>query len=149
MNCNVGIYLRKGTIYIPTMGKMDEGFYRGVEPVAAVPASNTEEVRQALRATIARGNPVVPILRRSEIPPPVLLKYAGVKSWPAFERGMLFWDITDEDGMFRIAGQKKESDGMWHDDAEQIVAFPRGATTHDVVERMIAILQAAIRPERR
>jgi len=38
---------------------------------------------------------------------------------------------------------------MWHDDAEQIVAFPREATTHDVVERMIAILQAAIRPERR
>jgi hypothetical protein len=38
---------------------------------------------------------------------------------------------------------------MWHDDAEQIVAFPRGVTTHDVVERMIAILQAGIRPERR
>jgi len=37
------------------MGKMDEGFYRGVEPVAVVSASNTEEVRQALRATIARA----------------------------------------------------------------------------------------------
>jgi hypothetical protein len=65
---------------------MDEGFYRGVEPVAVVSASNTGELRQALRATIARGNPAVPILRRSEIPLPVLLKYAGVKSWSAFER---------------------------------------------------------------
>jgi hypothetical protein len=88
MNCH--LYLRRGTVYLPTMGKMDEGFYRGVEPVADVSASNTEEIRQALRATIARGNPVVPILRRSEIPPPVLLKYAGVKSWSTFERGMLF-----------------------------------------------------------
>jgi hypothetical protein len=148
VNCNVGIYLRKGTIYIPTMGKMDEGFYRGVEPVAAVPASNTEEVRQALRATIARGNPVVPILRRSEIPPPVLLKYAGVKSWSAFERGMLFWDIKENNGAFRIAGQRKQSDGMWRDDPEQTIAFPPGATVDDVVERMIAILQAAVRPER-
>jgi hypothetical protein len=28
-------------VYLPTMGKMDEGFYRGVEPVADVSASNT------------------------------------------------------------------------------------------------------------
>ena len=121
------------------MGKMDRGFYRGVEPVAVVPASNIEEIRQALRTTIARGNPVAPILRRSEIPPPVLLKYAAVKSWSAFERGMLFWDITAEHGMFRIAGQRKQSDGMWRDDPEQIVTFPPGRAADEVVERMIAI----------
>ncbi len=145
MHCEVELYLRKGIVYVPTMGKMDEGFYRGVEPVAVVSASNTEGVRQALQAAIARGNPVVPILRRSEIPPAVLLKYAGVKSWSAFERDMLFWDITQKDGIFRIAGQRKEPDGMWRDDPEQIIAFPPGATADDVVERMIAILQAAVR----
>lgn len=68
MNCH--LYLRKGTVYLPTKGKMDEGFYRGVEPVVVVSTTNTEELRQALRATTARGNPVVPILRRSEIPRP-------------------------------------------------------------------------------
>jgi hypothetical protein len=125
MNCEVELYLRKGVVYVPTMGKMDEGFYRGVEPVAVVSASNTEEVRQALRATIARGNPAVPILRRSEIPLPVLLKYAGVKSWSAFERGMLFWDIKENNGAFRIASQRKQPDGMWRDDPEQIITFPR------------------------
>jgi len=26
MPCEVEIYLRKGTVYLPTMGKMDEGF---------------------------------------------------------------------------------------------------------------------------
>ena len=109
MNCD--LYLRRGTVYLPTMGKMDEGFYRGVEPVAVVSASNTEEVRHALRATIARGNPMVPILRRSEIPPPVLLQYAGVKHWSGFERGMLFWEITEDDGAFRIAGQRKSPTG--------------------------------------
>ena len=41
MNCEVELYLRKGVVYVPTMGKMDEGFYRGVEPVADVSASNT------------------------------------------------------------------------------------------------------------
>ncbi len=145
MNCEVGVYLRKGAVYLPTMGKMDKGFYRGVEPVAVVAASNTEGLRQALSATIGRGNPMVPILRRSEIPPPVALKYAGVKSWSAFERGMQCWQITAKDGIFRIAGQRKEPDGMWRDDPEQIIAFPRGATADDVIGRMIAILQAAVR----
>jgi hypothetical protein len=143
MNCH--LYLRRGTVYLPTMGKMDEGFYRGVEPVAVVSASNAEEIRQALRATIARGNPVAPILRRSEIPPPVLLKYAGVKSWSAFERGMLFWDIKENNGAFRIASQRKQPDGMWRDHPEQIISFPAGATADDVIERRIAILQGAVR----
>jgi hypothetical protein len=145
VNCEVGVYLRKGVVYLPTMGKMDKGFYRGVEPVAVVAASDTQGLRQALSATIARGNPMVPILRRSEIPPPVLLKYAGVKHWSAFERGMLFWDITGNDGIFRIAGQRKEPDGMWRDDPEKIITSPPGATDDDVTERMIAILQAAVR----
>jgi len=48
---------------------------------------------------------------------------------------MLFWEITEDDGAFRIAGQRKESDGMWRDD-------PR-STVDDVIARMIAILQAA------
>ena len=48
MNCH--IYLRNGAVYIPTMGKMDKGFYRGVEPVAVIPVSNTEALRQALAA---------------------------------------------------------------------------------------------------
>ena len=83
--------------------------------------------------------------RRSEIAPAVLLKYAGVKHWSAFERGMLFWDISENDGIFRIASQRKEPDGMWRDDPEQIITFPPGATADDVIERMIAILQGAVR----
>jgi hypothetical protein len=75
----------------------------------------------------------------------VLLKYAGVKSWSAFERGMLFWDIKENNGAFRIASQRKQPDGMWRDDLEQIITFPPGATADDVIERMIAILQGAVR----
>jgi hypothetical protein len=73
------VYLRKGTVYLTTMGKMDKGFYRGVEPVAVVSVIDTKALREALAATVVRGNPRVPVLRRNEYPPPVLLKYAGVK----------------------------------------------------------------------
>jgi hypothetical protein len=143
MHCDLS--LRNGVVYIPTMGKMDKGFYRGVEPVAAVQASNTDALRQALAETIARGNPHVPMLRRRDWPPPVVLKYAGVKSWSAFARGMRLWGIVEKDGCFQIAEQEKKSDGMWRDDPSQVVDFPSGATVDEVVDRMITILQVAAR----
>jgi hypothetical protein len=143
MNCH--LYVRKDVMYLPTMGKMGEGFYRGVEPVAVVPASNTEGVRQALQVTIARGNPNVPMLKRSDRPAPILLKYAGVQSWSAFERGMLFWTIKDTEGNFKIASQRKQPDRIWRDDPEQTIDFPPGTAVGQVIDRMIAILQNAAR----
>jgi hypothetical protein len=139
MNCH--LYLRKGILYVPTMGKMDEGFYRGVEPVAVISASNSEGVRECLRGAVARGNPAVPMLPRRKIPPPILLKYAGVKSWSAFERGMSSWTVKKQDGIFQIAGQIKHTDRMWRDDPDQIISFPPSTHADEVIERMVAILQ--------
>jgi hypothetical protein len=143
MNCHV--YLRKGTVYVPTMGKMDKGFYRGVEPVAALSVANTAGVREALRAAITRGNPIVPLLLRREWGPPILLKYAGLKYWSDFERGMLFWTIKEKNGMFQIAGQSKQIDAMWRDDPAQTITFQPRSAADEVIERMIAILQDAAR----
>ncbi len=137
------VYLRNGAIYLPTIGKMDEGFYRGVEPVAVVSAANSEAVRQALQTMISRSNPTVPMLRRSEIPTPVLLRYAGVKSWSAFERGMAFWSLKEKNGVFRIAGQKKQGNGSWNDDPERTIVLPPGMSVDEVINRMILILQGA------
>lgn len=122
---------------------MDVGFYRGIEPAEVVPASNAEALRKALQATIARGNPDVAMLQRSEWKPPVVLKYAGVKTWSAFERGMRTWSIENKDGNYQIAEQKKQPDGMWKDDPDRRITFPPGAPIDDVVQRMISILQNA------
>jgi hypothetical protein len=137
------ICLRKGTVYIPTMGKMGEGFYRGVDPVAVVAVSNTEALREALNAAIVRGNPIVPILRRSEWTQPVVLKYAGVKNWSTFERGMQLWEIDEKEGTTEIAEKKKQSDRMWRRAPDRTVTFPPGTPINNVIERMIAILQDA------
>jgi hypothetical protein len=123
------------------MGKMDEGFYRGVEPVTVASLSDTDEVRQALQTTIARGNPTVPVLRRREIPPPVLLKYAGVKSWSAFARGMQFWKISEDDGVFEILVEVKQPEGFWKSDPKKTITFPAGTSADEVIDRMITILQ--------
>jgi hypothetical protein len=139
MNCH--LYLREGMVYLPTMGKVAEGVYRGLEPVAVVSASDISEIRRALNETFARGNPPAQLLRRSEYPPPLLLKYAGVKSWSVFERGLMFWTIKEKNGTFQIAGQSKRDDGGWRPDAERTIDFPPNSTTDDVIDRMIAIVR--------
>ena len=102
------------------MGKMGKGFYRGVEPVAVVPVKNIEALRQALKATIARGNPTVPQpQRRDDWPPP-------------------------NDGVFLIAGNTRGLYG-WVEDPEQTITFPPGTSVDSVIDRMIAILQEAAR----
>lgn len=141
MHCH--IYLRKGTIYLPTMGIVEKGFYRGVEPVTVVSVTNTETLRQALLATIARGNPTVPRLRRSEYPPPVLLKYAKVKTWSAFDSDTSLWTISEEGGRFVIIPYKKRPTGESVQDQNGKIEFPLGSSADMVIERMIALLQGA------
>jgi hypothetical protein len=139
-------HLRNGIVYIPTMAKMDKGFYRGVEPVAVVSVSNTDALRQAIVETIARGNPDAPMLRRREWPAPVVLKYAGVRSWSAFERGAQFWTIEGRNGRFQIAGQRQQPDGMWNDDPDRTITLPVGTPIDEVAQRMISILQKEATP---
>jgi hypothetical protein len=113
--------------------------------VSNLAASNTEALRETLAAAIARGNPSVPILSRRDWPPPVVLKYAGMRSWSAFERGMMLWRIEKKDGSFQISQQKKQTNGLWKDDPERIVSFPSNAVIDEVVARMVIILQGAAR----
>jgi hypothetical protein len=137
------LYLRNGAVYLPTLGKMGKGFYRDIEPVTVAPVADTYGLRQALKQTISRGNPNVPILRRRELPAPVLLKYAGVKNWASFQRGLLLWGIEEKNGIWQIIGKRKKPDGATVDDAEQTITFPFGSKIDDVIERLIAIIQQA------
>jgi hypothetical protein len=138
-------YLRKGIVYIPTMGMMDKGLYRHIEPVAVVPLSNTDALRRAFAETIARGNPKVPIPKRSEYPLPVLLKYAGLKSWRSFARNTSTWAIDERNGIFKIIGYQSDPPNGWTEDKDNVETFPSGTTAEDVIDRMIAILQEAAR----
>jgi hypothetical protein len=99
MLCHV--YLRKGKVFIPTLGRVPGGPYRDIEPVTVVDVSDADGLHQAFRETIARGNlPVGPYPRPN--PPPVVLKHAGVKSWGAFARWASPWVIDERDGKYQI-----------------------------------------------
>jgi hypothetical protein len=138
-------YLRQGIVYVPTTAKRGTSVYTTIEPVAVVPVSDTNGLRRALLDTINRKNITVPLLKGKR-PPPILLKYAGVKTWSTFARNTLTWDIID-DGIYQIVGHKIHPKGYWVEDANQRIKFPAGSTVDEVIDRMIAILQdAASRP---
>ena len=141
-------YLRSGIVYIPTQGMMDKGFYLDVEPVAVVPLAETKALHNAFAETIVRGNPKVPIPRPPNYPPPVVLKYAGVKSWRSFARGTSTWSLGESDGVFSLHGYVKEGGG-WVPDPSTKETFPPGTSADQVIERMIAILQEAAQRDHR
>lgn len=136
-------YLRKRLVYIPTSGMIERGFYRDVEPVAVLAVSNTDALRRAFAAAFALGNPKVPAIQRSEHPPPILLKYAGVKSWNTFARDTSVWGIDERDGVFRIEPFRKDPPGGWTKEDGKDEFFQPGTTSSVVIERMISILQDA------
>jgi hypothetical protein len=142
-------YLREGIVYVPTMAKREsEPIYTTIEPVSVVPLSSSEDVRRALLETIARKNVLIPTpdpkaLRARSL----ILKYAGVRSWSAFFRNASTWNITEDDGVYKILYHRKHPKGYWQPDLEREIQFPVGTTVDDVVDRMLAILQETARTE--
>jgi hypothetical protein len=140
-------YLRDGIVYVPTMARRkSEPIYTTIEPVSVVPVSSPEDVRSALLKTIARKNVFIPNPDPKALrAPPLILKYAGVKSWSAFFRSASMWGIREDDGVYKILNYRKHPKGHYQQDLAQEIQFPIGTTVDDVVDRMIAILQEAAR----
>jgi hypothetical protein len=141
----VTCYLRNGIVYIPTVAKRkSEPIYSNVDPVAVVSLSSPEDVRRALLEAVARKNTVIPDRdARALREPPVLPKYAGVKSLAAFARGASTWSIIEEEGAYKILPYRKHPKGYWTPDLERQLEFPAGSTAANVVDRMIGILGEA------
>jgi hypothetical protein len=91
-----------------------------------------------------RGNPIVQNLARVDHGDPVILKYAGVKTYSAFARAAQYWMIEENQGVYRIIGQRKLAPRGWIDDPEQTVTFSADAKPDEVIQRMVAILQEAV-----
>jgi hypothetical protein len=142
-------YLRKGIVYVPTMARRASGpIYTDVEPMAISSLDDSIAVRQALRESLKRGNPIIPDRDpQAREAPPVVLKYASVRSWSAFFRSAWTWSIRDDDGLFKIIGYRKHPKGYWEQDIENEISFPLGTTVDEVIDRVIGILQETARTE--
>lgn len=135
------LYLKKGTAYVPAVGQAEAGFYTEIEPVSVVPVTDSGALQSAIKNAISKGNPIVPTPPRAE--KPVVLKYANVKSWSAFEKDTLTWKIFEKAGRYEIKPGRRHPDGGWEDDLNRIESLPAGATLDDVAGRVAALLVEA------
>jgi hypothetical protein len=140
-------YLREGTVYVPTVARRASSpIYTTIEPIAVVPLNDPAAVRAALVDSLNRGNAIIPDPDPQALrAPPIILKYAPVRSWSAFFRTAFSWSIAQEDGGYQILGNRKHPKGYWEEDPSQKIQFPPHATREDVVDRMVVILQETAR----
>ena len=127
------------------MAKTEAGIYTGIDPVTVVPVADTDALMAAIKKTMARGNPIIPTPSRDSWPEPVVLKYAKVKSWSAFEKEALNWGILEKGGIYQIKPGRRHPEGGWEDDPEKIETLPEGATIADVAKRVVALIQSCRR----
>jgi hypothetical protein len=137
--------LKDGVVYVPTVAKTQAGFYMRREPVAVVPAADTDALRRAFQDVMQRGNEIIPTPKRDAYPAPVLPKYAGAKSWAAFMSGASEWTINEGNENYEVVPYRKDPEGSqaWVADNEHKMQFPAGTTRDQVIEHVIKIVQAA------
>jgi hypothetical protein len=138
------LYLRNGMVYVPTMAQAEAGPRLDIDPVEVVSVTDTEALQRAIKEVMSKGNPVIPAVTRDTFPKPVVLKYAKVKSWSAFEKGTLLWTIEEKSGIYQIAPGRKRPDRGWEDDPEKIESLPPGTTLDEVAKRVVALVQLSV-----
>jgi hypothetical protein len=141
----VSCTLKDGIVYLPSIVKTEAGFYMLREPVAVVPAANTDALWRAFQEMMDKDTEIVPTPKRNAYPPPVLPKYADAKNWSAFMKGAAVWWISEENGIYEIIPYRKDPKGgkAWVEDKDRKTQFPAGTTRDQVIEQLIKIVQAA------
>jgi hypothetical protein len=115
------VYYRSSKFIIPTTARVDAGFFIDIEPVSIVPGKDEAALRASIQTAVERGNPTIAARPRTELPKPVVLAHAGVKSWSAFERGSICWTLTQEDGCYVVTSTGRPTNGKWVDDPANTV----------------------------
>lgn len=137
------LYLRNGIVYVPTVAQTEAGFYMDIEPVKVISATDSKALQSAIVEAMSKSNPVVPTPTRAAFPKPVLLDYAKVKSWSAFEKNTLVWTIDEKAGNYQIKPGRRRTDRGWEDDPERLELLSPGTTLDTAAQRLASLVQFA------
>lgn len=138
------LYLSKGIVFIPTVSKTVAGYYLNTEPVEVVPAQDVARLEAALKATIERGNPIIPTPTRAKFPEPVILKYAKEKSLASFEKRASCFSLEKQESVYDIKHLRHSPNGGWEDDPDNIETVPLDDGIDVAVKKMIAMVLRSV-----
>jgi hypothetical protein len=143
----LGLYVIKDRIIIPTLAETPAGF-REIEPVVSFTVTDPE-LSLALEAAVRRGNPLGDAPSRLNFPEPVVLKYAGVKSWGAFVAIAEHWDLVADNGTYTLSRSTRDSKGNYWGGKEKLL-IPSDATgtlpdTKAIIDAILSDTKGTVR----
>ena len=148
----VTLSLHKGTVYIPTAYRV-HGEYISYQhaPIAVVPAMDARGLRHAILTSIDRGNPEVSVDRYRDLlrtKTGSMLDATGCKSPYALDREITgSWNISERDGIYRIAVYRPMSGHGWTEDVKEEVQFPPDTPVEAVIARTVGMIQTRQRQQ--
>jgi len=134
-------YLRRGTVYVPTMAQTEAGFWLGIEPVVVEKVADADALKGVLLRAITQGNPIVPTPTREHFPPDVMRRYCGMKSFSAFERTAQLWSISHKADSYVICPWRRSARyrGAWEEDHKRETIVPAAMGLEEIARRAASI----------
>jgi len=148
---DISLRLYKGIVYVPTSHRVEgRGFHVTKAPVTSAPVEQTENLRQAILAALARGNPPISLNETratlSDSKNSAILRATQAKSWYVLDRQTKgLWGLVEKDGLYQIRVDQPTEIRGWHEDKSKRIQFPPGTAIEDVIDRLIAMIQACVR----
>jgi hypothetical protein len=131
------IYLRQQTVFVPTVAKTDAGYFLEIAPVVVIKSTDCQEIIEAVKNVISKGNPMIPTPSRENFPKAVILEYAKAKSWSVFVKLAFCWEIAESESTFQVDFQRKSSSGDFESNPVHIKTF-RGVAAIDELATLVA-----------
>lgn len=131
------VYIREGKVFIPTVARTDAGYFVDVDPVFVHPVQDRQAIMGSVRSVIAGGNPVIPAFSRESFPKPVVLRYAKVKSWRAFQALASAFQLCLTDSGYEIQPLRKAGPNHFEEDFERLVKLPPGITVDEFAREFV------------
>jgi hypothetical protein len=127
------LYWYDGKFYLPAIVRTTAGFTMETKPVAELRREQAE-LRDAIEASIRKGNPVVPTPSRHEMANvPEVVRAARARTMLVFEKRATMWQIHAADRELTLELLKRVPKGGWGE-PEKAEVFPN---TPVGVERLI------------
>ena len=135
----IRIYLYRNRFLLPTIGEIDTGWYRDIEPVHELPMGDAGALSATLRLLVAAGNPIVVAPAPGNRSKPHVVKRSGANSWRAFEREARAWKVLIEASSARLIPYRLADDGGFEEDTSAAEEFELAKGVDPIARRIVSL----------
>lgn len=108
---NFAVYIVGERLILPTKARTSVGLWMEIEPVAVAEVSDPNAIVAVIAAALAAPHPSVAMPPKHDLPKPVVLGPAGVKTWRAFHDKAHGWTIEKKSAAYHVTPLVRDDEG--------------------------------------